>query len=165
MKPNAPLVRRLASLGYESLLVAAVILVCGFALAPLVTPAPAGGPQLQLPGFAQRVVLSCAMLGVAAVYFVVSWSGGRRTLAMKTWRLRIVTVDGGPVDRKRALARYLATWIGPAVALAAYGALHRLGLGAHAAWLVTLNFLWALVDRDRQFLHDRVAGTRITTDK
>ena len=27
--------------------------------------------------------------------------------------------------------------------------------------LFVLNFAWALVDRDRQFLHDRLAGTRL----
>ena len=26
-------------------------------------------------------------------------------------------------------------------------------------------FLWALVDRERQFLHDRLAGTRIINDE
>ena len=81
---------------------------------------------------------------------------------MKTWRLGLVTVAGGPVTLGRAaLLRYLACWIGPALAVAAYRALHPLGLGAHAAWLVAFNFLWAFVDPDRQFLHDRIAGTRI----
>jgi len=33
-------------------------------------------------------------------------------------------------------------------------------------WLVVagFNFLWAAVDPDRQFLHDRIAGTRIVRD-
>ena len=57
--------------------------------------------------------------------------------------------------------RYLAAWIGPALAIAAFGVLSRHGWGAHAAWLVAFNFLWAFVDRDRLFLHDRAAGTRI----
>jgi uncharacterized RDD family membrane protein YckC len=141
-----------------------VILVAGFAVAPLVTPAQAGSTQLRVPGLAERVMLFCAMFSIAAVYFVASWSRGRRTLAMKTWRLRIVGVDGRPIDRRRALARYLAAWIGPAVALGAYVLLRVHGLGAHAAWLVALNFLWALLDRDRQFLHDRVAATRIVRE-
>ena len=68
---------------------------------------------------------------------------------------------GALVAPRLALLRYLAAWIGPALAVAAYAALARYGWGAHAAWLVALNFLWALVDPDRQFLHDRIAGTRI----
>ena len=65
---------------------------------------------------------------------------------MKTWRLALVLANGAPVPPRSALMRYLATWIGPALALAAYGALHPLGLSAHAAWLVGFNFLWAFVD-------------------
>ena len=30
-----------------------------------------------------------------------------------------------------------------------------------AAALLPFSILWALVDRDRQFLHDRLAGTRL----
>ena len=89
-------------------------------------------------------------------------SGSSTKLAMKTWRLRLALADGSStLPARTALARYLAAWIGPVLALAAYAGLHRHGLGAHATWLVAFNFLWALVDPARQFLHDRVAGTRI----
>ena len=60
---------------------------------------------------------------------------------MKTWRIRLVRHDGAAVSIPRALHRY---------ALAALG-FFALGLG----------FWWALVDRDRQFLHDRLAGTAL----
>jgi len=66
-----------------------------------------------------------------------------------------------PVDATTALARYLAAWIGPAAALIAFVVLQPRGVGAHAAWLIALNFLWACIDPERQFLHDRIAGTRI----
>jgi uncharacterized RDD family membrane protein YckC len=161
----ASLARRLAALAYETLLVAAIVIVAGFALAPLVTPSISVDSELRIPALVDRVLLFCALFAVAAMYFVTSWTGGRRTLAMKTWRLRLATRDGGLLDRKRALARYLAAWIGPAIALIVYAALRPRGLGAHAAWLMALNFLWALIDRERQFLHDRIAGTRIVLGK
>ena len=162
--PNASLARRAASLSYEALLVSAVVLVAGFALAPLVTPAQPGAALPRVPALGERVLTFCAAFAVAAAYFVTSWVHGRRTLAMKTWRLRMVDVAGRDVDRKRALARYLAAWIGPAMALAAYAVLHAKGLGAHALWMLAFNFLWALIDPERQFLHDRIAGTRIVVD-
>lgn len=164
MRP-ASLAQRLAALAYETLLIAAIVIVAGFALAPLVTPAAPGSSALRIPALADRVLIFCALFAVAALYFVASWTGGRRTLAMKTWRLRLVSVDGGTLARKRALARYIAAWIGPALALAAYAALRPRGLGAHAVWLVALNFIWALIDPQRQFLHDRIAGTRIVREK
>jgi uncharacterized RDD family membrane protein YckC len=141
------------------LLLVAVVFAANFALLPFVTPTR--GNELALPGLPERVALFCIVFAVLAAYFVWCWSNGRRTLAMKTWKLRLVRADGSAVTPKVALLRYLATWIGPGLAVAAYAALSRYGWGAHAAWLVAFNFLWAFVDRDRLFLHDRVAGTRL----
>ena len=105
--------------------------------------------------------LFCLPFAVSAVLSAACWSRGRRTLPMKTWRLELALADGGPLPARTALARYLATWIGPALAVGAYAALRPAGLGAHAAWLVAFNFLWAFIDPGRQFLHDRIAGTRL----
>ncbi len=161
--PGASLRRRFAALVYESLLLVAVVFAANFALLPLVTPRH--GKDLVVPALAERVALFWLLFAILAGYFVWSWSRGRRTLAMKTWRLRLVDRVGQPLAPRTALLRYLAAWIGPALAVAAYAALSPIGLGAHAAWLVAFNFLWAFVDRDRLFLHDRIAGTVIAQDK
>lgn len=159
MAEAASLKRRLAALVYELLLLVAVLFAANFLLLPLITPRREH--ELVVPGLPERVALFCLLFAILAAYFVWCWSNGRRTLAMKTWKLRLVRADGGAVTPRTALLRYLAAWIGPALAVAAYAALARHGWGAHAAWLVAFNFLWAFVDRDRLFLHDRVAGTRI----
>lgn len=160
--PLAPasLRRRLASLLYELLLLVALVFVVGFALLPLVTPGHAGSPQsLAVPALPQRVAMGCVLFAVLALYFTWCWSGGRRTLPMKTWKLRLVDRAGDDLPRRSALLRYLCVWIGPLLAIAAYAVLAPRGWGAHAAWLVLLGWLWAFVDRDRQFLHDRLAGS------
>ena len=157
--PQAGLARRFAALAYELLLVTAIVLVTGFAALPLVSPGTSGA--LAMPGPAQRVILFCLEFAVLAGYFTWCWSRGRRTLPMKTWRLGLALPDGAPLPVRTALARYLATWIGPVLAVGAYAALRPAGLGAHAAWLVAFNFLWAFIDPGRQFLHDRIAGTRL----
>ena len=163
---HAGLMRRLGSLAYELLLLTALIFVAGFVLLPLASPGAHGDKgTLSIPDLPARVMLFCALFMLSAAYFVWSWSDGRRTLPMKTWRLRIVAVVHGPPTRKAALARYLAAWIGPALALAAYVVLRPAQLGNWALCVVPLNFLWALADRDGQFLHDRVAGTRIIDDR
>ena len=69
--------------------------------------------------------------------------------------------DGRNVDARAAVMRYLSAWIGPFAALVAYEFLHPLNLGAHAAWWLLVGFVWPIVDRERQFLHDRIAGTRL----
>jgi uncharacterized RDD family membrane protein YckC len=80
---------------------------------------------------------------------------------MKTWRLALVDASGAPVSPRRALVRYAAAWIGPALAVAVYALLAPHGLGALAWPVLALNWLAAFVDPDRRFLHDRVAGTRL----
>lgn len=81
-----------------------------------------------------------------AAYFIWFWRHGGQTLAMKTWKIRLAPAqdrhDGNPsISRRQALLRHLLCW--PSLALGGCG------------------LLWALVDRDGQFLHDRLAGTRL----
>ncbi len=163
-RPRASLARRYAALGYESLLVGAVVLVTGFLTLPLVSPAAKATHTLEVPPVAARVATACLVFGVAGLYCIGSWTRGRRTLPMKTWRLRLERRDGRVVDGRTAVIRYLALWIGPLAALVAYEALKPTGVAHHAAWLVGLNYVWAFVDPDRQFLHDRIAGTQITLE-
>ncbi|MCC7040962.1 MAG: RDD family protein [Burkholderiales bacterium] len=162
---SASLARRAAALVYEGLLLVALLFVVNFALLPFVTPRPAGhADDLVVPALPQRLALFWIVFAALAGYFCWCWSRGRRTLPMKTWRLRLVRGDGTPLPPRTALLRYLAAWIGPLLATAAYAALAPWGLGAHATWLIALGFLWAFIDRDRQFLHDRIAGTYLVTD-
>lgn len=78
---------------------------------------------------------------VFGLYFHWCWLRGGQTLPMKTWKLKLVDINGKPVGIGRCLLRYAAAW------------LSTISLGA--------GFLWAVFDRDKQFFHDRLAGTRI----
>jgi uncharacterized RDD family membrane protein YckC len=162
---SAPLLRRLAALAYEAVLYAALVLIVGFLTLPLVPVAPSGGPGLRIPDLPAKVLSFALVLGAGAVYYVWSWTAGRRTLPMKTWRLRLVRNDGSALDARTAVVRYLAAWIGPTLVLLAYVVLRKSGWGALALWLFAVNYLWAFADPDRHFLHDRIAGTRIVSDR
>lgn len=123
--------RRLASLGYEAFLLVAVLFVAGFMLVPISQAAP---PAVQ------RLFLQLTLSVVAGVYCVVCWRKGH-TLAMKAWGITLKLADGSALDRRTAVVRFL--WALPGTLLAGVG------------------FLWCLVDREGQFLHDRLAGTRL----
>jgi uncharacterized RDD family membrane protein YckC len=124
--------RRLLSLIYEALILAAVLLASALPIVMLTQ----GWEQS-----AVRAALQAWLVVVCGFFYVRQWSGTGQTLPMKTWRLRLVASDGARVGWQRALARYAAVLVSVAT----------LGLG----------YAWALVDRDRQFLHDRLAGTRL----
>lgn len=130
--PTPGLARRLASLVYEALLLTALVIVASFPLAPVLQALPQPWSRLLNQGF---------LLGLIGLYLVWFWRHGGQTLAMKTWRLRLVGKAGGPIGLGQAWLRYGLAVLGLA------------GLG--------IGFLWALWDRDRQFLHDRLAGTRM----
>ena len=125
------ILRRLASMLYESLLLFAVAF-----LGTWLFQFAAGTPVIA--GWRMHL-LQLFLLALFAAYFLRCWLRGGQTLAMKTWRIRLVAKDGhGPLAPKAALLRFL-----------------------YALLLVptTIGLFWALVDRDRQFLHDRLAGT------
>ena len=126
--------RRLVCMLYEGLVIFSILLI-GFLL-----------PQIVLSGFGWVVgakALWAHVLLLLMAYFLWCWLNGGQTLPMKTWKLRVVDESGRPVRPLQAVLRYLAAW--PSILL--------LGIG----------LLWALFDKDKQFLHDRIAGTRITS--
>ena len=158
---RAGLLRRYAALIYEALLLTALLLIAGFALTPFVSPGPANPAGPTLPSIAGRAISCVALVALGAWFYGWSWSRGRRTLPMKTWRIALIAAAGAALSPGRALERYAALWIGPLLALAVHVALEPWGLRALAWPVLALNWLWALADRDRQFLHDRLAGTRL----
>jgi len=84
---------------------------------------------------ALRHELQAFIFVVYAAYFLWCWLRGGQTLAMKAWRIRVVEIT--PV---RALIRFfLAVLLVPTI----------------------VGIVWALFDREGQFLHDRLAGTRL----
>jgi uncharacterized RDD family membrane protein YckC len=84
-----------------------------------------------------RHELQLFIAALFAAYFLWCWLRGGQTLAMKAWGIRLVEVTAG-----KAILRF-------------FFALLFVPTG--------LSLLWALLDRERQFLHDRLAGTRLVS--
>ncbi len=131
--PAAGIPRRLASALYDLLLTAALALVATLPFIALFGDSTLGW---------RRHLLQAWVLAVVGAYYVWFWTRGGQTLAMKTWHVRLVRAgDGSAVDTARAVHRFLLAVVG------------TLALG--------LGFAYALLDRDRRFLHDRLAGTAL----
>ena len=128
----ATFLARIAAMVYELLLVTAVLFVASLPFLYLVGNAESGWRH-----FAFQLYLT----GVLFTYFSAFWMRSGQTLAMKTWRIRLVDRNGGRPTLRQSALRFVVALIGLLLA----------GAG----------FWWALFDRDRQFLHDRIAGTRL----
>jgi uncharacterized RDD family membrane protein YckC len=158
----AGLWRRFGAFVHELLFLVAYLFIVGLFFASISGESmSAGRPQILTGTIA--LLQQLYLFATLGAYFVFFWIKGRRTLAFKTWQLRLVDARDllTPPSLKHAVLRYLSTWIGPALGLLIYLAL---GANARGWWLLALftNFLWAFVDPARQFLHDRIAGTRVT---
>lgn len=117
---------------YEVLLLIGVL---GALVIPLVLFSAATSQTPPIPALRVYIFLGLAL------YFIWHWHAKRQTLAMRTWHLRIVTADGLHPSLARLAWRYILAW--PSIGLAGIG------------------IIWALFDREGQFLHDRLAKTRI----
>jgi uncharacterized RDD family membrane protein YckC len=129
--------RRLAALLYDSVLLAALLVVFTSGAVFLnhrraIEPATAG---------AWVYLYRAGLVGVIAGYYLLNWTRSGQTLGMRAWHLRAVTAAGKPLSLKAAALRF------------ACGVL---------AWApAALGVLWLYFDPERLALHDRLSNTRV----
>lgn len=152
--PTAPLKNRLFCMVYEAMLLFGVLFIAGWLFSTLLQ---------QRHALVLRHAQQFWQFLVLGLYFCWFWTHSGQTLAMKTWRVRLVDRQGRAVGWLRAAVRYLLAWLWFLPGFAAAWLLRAEG------WLLllipALNVaLWAAtvrLDPNRQFLHDRLAGTRL----
>jgi uncharacterized RDD family membrane protein YckC len=125
------MLRRLAAMFYDTLLLLSVLLIA-VALGLILS---SGTFTYHNPFFRTLMFLLCF------IFYTWFWIHGGQTLGMRTWRMRVQRVDGGPITLWQAFLRFML-------------AIPSLALGG-------LGFFWMLVDRDRMTLYDRFSGSVI----
>jgi uncharacterized RDD family membrane protein YckC len=150
---------RFAAMVYELVLLFGVVFLASYALLS------ATRWTYPLPDH-QRWVLQAVLFVVIGIYFAWCWSRGGQTLAMKSWGLRVVEAGGGRLTLGRAALRYLLAWhlFVPGLVLIALFQTHALiDLVVVGASFIGMLFT-AWLDPQRQWLHDRLLGTRLVRD-
>jgi len=132
-KRPATLLRRLAAMLYDSLLVTALLF-----LATIPFVAIRGGEAVE-PGSSPAYTLGLVL--VLYLFFVGFWTSRGRTLGMQSWGLQLEDTEGRIPGPLKASIRFAAATL----SAAAFG----------------LGFLWQLLDRDKLTWHDRLSGTRL----
>lgn len=77
---------------------------------------------------------------VTGAYFVWCWRKSGQTLAAQTWKIKLVNQAGVTLNMQQSVIRYV--------------------LSSLSALIFGIGFMWALVDKDRLYLHDRLLKTR-----
>ena len=128
------LLRRLAALVYDALLLFAVLFAATVPV--LLFTGRAVGPGD--PAF------TAYLLAVSYAWFGWCWTRSGQTLGMRAWRMRVRTREGARLGWRRSLVRFAAALV---------------SIGTAGAGL-----LWVAFDRDRMSLHDRLSGTVLEMD-
>lgn len=129
---NASLTKRFATFLYELLSLIAIWLLCTYIFMVVLG---------EVDTRQERLLLQLFLWAVAGIYFIVCWVKTGQTLAMQAWKVKLLNADNHCLNVRWALLRYvLAT-----ISLACFGA----------------GYLWALLDKNQLFLHDRLLRTRL----
>jgi uncharacterized RDD family membrane protein YckC len=114
----AGMLRRLAAIFYDTLLLFAVLFFAAM-------------PMVYLNG-GEGLVYQAYLLGVCYLYFAWPWVRGGQTLGMKAWRMRLLTPEKAPVSWRHTGLRFalaLLSWL-------------CLGLGFWRAWFDAESRTW-----------------------
>ncbi|AEG93398.1 Conserved hypothetical protein [Ramlibacter tataouinensis TTB310] len=146
----------MASWLYEGVLLFGVVVPAGLVFSVLTDMRHALEQRSLFVGFLFLV------LGAYCSFFW--WKG--QTLAMKTWRIRVLDRHGRRLTPLRAAVRYVFSWIWILPPLAMFQA-RRFSVAEVLVLFIAWVALWALLSRfhpQRQFWHDAFAGTRLVSE-
>jgi len=127
----APLLRRLAALFYDLLLLIAVLFFAS-ALAVAINQGPIPEDNLWFKLY---------LLLVVYLFFAWFWIHGGETLGMRAWRLQLRSTDGDCITWRITLIRFLT----------AIPSLLFFGCG----------YWWSLIDPKKRSWHDRLSNSQV----
>lgn len=141
--PVAGVIRRLAAMVYDSLLVFGVLFTATIPTVFFHQQKPVTNNEVihELAPAISGVLFQLYLVAVVVVFFCWFWKRNGQTLGMQAWRLKLVTRDGTDLQLRHCLVRLLAA---PLSLLCG-------GLG----------YWWAWIDRDGLTWHDRLSNTQV----
>ena len=151
----AGLLRRLAALLYDALLVIAMLFIAALPL-PLVEE-----PVRTL--WWARILEQLYLLTTWFLFFGWFWTHGGQTVGMKAWRMKLLRENGDKPSWRDALIRFVVSSGCFCLLFVLFGLEVLSGKIALilAGIVFGLAFLWILIDRKGCAWHDRLSQTRL----
>lgn len=160
----APLSRRLFSISYEGLLLAAVTILSGLPAAILKTIA-----EHKIHALIPLVTPMAAVIVIASwwLYFRLNWCKSGQTLPMRVWKISLTDAMGTQPSLRQYRLRFIwATIFLALIPAAAYISFKNMGFPPKSAfysallwWILPWGF--AFFDPYRRFLYDYLARTHL----
>ena len=128
---NINLFRRLASIFYDGVLVVAIVII---------TSLPFYSFNVE-ESFLLKLTMQLYFYLIIQYFFVWFWVNSTATLGMKSWKIKIVDINGNNISYKKAIVRFNASILSISI----------FGLG----------FLISLFRKDKKCLHDIIFRTQL----
>lgn len=128
---NINLFRRLASIFYDGVLVVAIVII---------TSLPFYSFNVE-ESFLLKLTMQLYFYLIIQYFFVWFWVNSTATLGMKSWKIKIVDINGNNISYKKAIVRFNASILSISI----------FGLG----------FLVSLFRKDKKCLHDIISRTQL----
>ncbi len=130
--PRCGLLRRLAAISYDTLLLMAVLFLAAL------PPTFIMGEEPSTPAM---FLFQLYLLLIVFTFFAWFWSHGGQTLGMRAWRIRLQNRNPGPATLWQLMLRFIV---------------------ATFSWLpLGLGFIWSLFDKEQLTWHDRYSMTEL----
>ena len=124
------LIRRFAAIGYDSLLLFAVL----FSATAMLMPFTSGAAILS-----GNIFYLIYLLGISFIFFTWQWTHGGQTLGMRAWKIKLYGESFSQVCWSVASKRFFLALV---------------------SWLFAgAGFFWAIFDHDKISFHDRYSGS------
>jgi len=160
---RAGLLRRLAAIVYDLLLLVAILFVASALTLPLTH-----GEAVH----ANNPLFTTYLFLVSFFFFAWFWTHGGQTLGMRAWRLRLQLQSAGPIGWWHALLRFLTglpAWLLLILGLAELAVRHNPNLPVlvqllyrlPAAVVIALGAAWLVWDHSRFSWRDRFTETTV----
>lgn len=87
------------------------------------------------------IPLVITLAAIAFLFFTWFWTHGGQTLGLKTWKLRVINIDGGNISWKQALIRLTVAIL----SMAFFG----------------IGFIWSIFHKQRKTWHDLLSESEL----
>lgn len=156
------IIKRLLAAFYDSLLILASL----FFATLLTLPFTKGEIAAE-----NNIYMSIYLFAVIIIFYGWFWTHGGQTLGMRTWKQKLVSLNGNSVSWTQSFIRVLTgtpAWILFLISLLLWMFPEKTHvtkyLASTPAWLMVLvSFIWVLLDNRSGNWRDKISGTQIVT--